>query len=142
MFCIRCRALPSIQSAASATRMPTTRISQLTPRTLTTPAASPSARFFSSTLLSTPTRALVSNQPLFSRAPSATTSSLPSIFSLLPPQTRAFSATAALGVKRNTFRPSRRVQKRRSGFLARNTSRKGRLVITRRRLKGRRAMSW
>jgi large subunit ribosomal protein L34 len=45
-------------------------------------------------------------------------------------------------VKRNTFRPSRRVQKRRSGFLARNTDRKGRLTIIRRRLKGRKAMSW
>ncbi|KAF7717356.1 Uncharacterized protein PECH_006705 [Penicillium ucsense] len=122
-------------------RMPAHRVSQLTPQSLTTPATIPSARLFSSTLLSSPTRALP-NQSLSSRTSSASTSFTPSISSLLPSQTRAFSATAALGVKRNTFRPSRRVQKRRSGFLTRNTDRKGRLIIIRRRLKGRRAMSW
>ncbi|KAJ5281607.1 hypothetical protein N7478_006979 [Penicillium angulare] len=57
-------------------------------------------------------------------------------------QTRAFSASASLGVRRVTFRPSRLVQKRRHGFLARNKSKKGRQTLTRRRVKGRRNMSW
>ncbi|GLI78638.1 hypothetical protein PoHVEF18_006958 [Penicillium ochrochloron] len=121
------------------------RISQFTPQTTTTPATLLSSRPFSSTLLSTPTRLQPgqTSQTLSSRlSPSTSALFTPSISSLLPPQSRAFSATAALGVKRNTFRPSRRVQKRRSGFLARNTDRKGRLTLIRRRLKGRKAMSW
>lgn len=121
---------------------PSFRISQFTPQTTTTPSTLLHPRPFSSTLLSTPTRLQPSqtSQTLSSRATSALFT--PSISSLLPPQSRAFSATASLGVKRNTFRPSRRVQKRRSGFLARNTDRKGRLTLIRRRLKGRKAMSW
>ncbi|KAK5791431.1 hypothetical protein VI817_006740 [Penicillium citrinum] len=102
-----------------------------------------SARSFSSTLLSTPVRPQQSQ--VLSRFPSTTLSATPSVSSLLSQQSqqsRAFSATAHLGVKRNTYNPSRRVQKRRSGFLARNKSQKGRLVLIRRRLKGRKAMSW
>ncbi|KAJ5112325.1 hypothetical protein N7532_000370 [Penicillium argentinense] len=104
-----------------------------------------SSRPFSSALLSAPVRP---QQPqTFSRLPSTSTStpttlSVSSLLSQQSQQSRTFSATASLGVKRNTFRPSRRVQKRRSGFLARNKDRKGRLTLIRRRLKGRKAMSW
>ncbi|KAJ5368377.1 uncharacterized protein N7496_008137 [Penicillium cataractarum] len=140
MLCLRCRALPSFQTTVSAMRTPMTRITQFTPQTTLTPTALLSSRPFSTTLLSTPTRLQTFSLSL--RTPSTPALSTPSISSLLPPQSRSFSATASLGVKRNTFRPSRRVQKRRSGFLARNTDRKGRLTIIRRRLKGRKAMSW
>ncbi|KAJ5438764.1 uncharacterized protein N7458_009762 [Penicillium daleae] len=135
MLCLRCRALPALQTPVSTMRTPMTR--PITPSTLL------AYRPFSTTLLSTPTR-LQQTQPqtLSLQTPSTSASLAPSISSLLPPQTRSFSATASLGVKRNTFRPSRRVQKRRSGFLARNTDRKGRLTIIRRRVKGRKAMSW
>lgn len=57
-------------------------------------------------------------------------------------QPRTFSTSAALGAKRNTYNPSRRVQKRRSGFLARVKSRTGRLLLARRRLKGRKNLSY
>ncbi|OOQ83255.1 60S ribosomal protein L34 [Penicillium brasilianum] len=143
MLCLRCRALPSFQATVSAMRTPMTRITQFTPQTSLTSTARLSSRPFSTTLLSTPTRLQPSQTlSLSPRTPSTSALSTPSISSLLPPQSRAFSATASLGVKRNTFRPSRRVQKRRSGFLARNTDRKGRLTLIRRRLKGRKAMSW
>ncbi|KAJ5176220.1 uncharacterized protein N7482_002097 [Penicillium canariense] len=141
MFCLRCRALPSLRTPVSAMHTPMNRISQFTPQTTFTPSALLSSRPFSSTLLSTPTRLQPTNT-LSSRVPSTLALTTPSISSSLPSQIRPFSATAYLGVKRSTFRPSRRVQKRRSGFLARNTSRKGRLTIIRRRLKGRKAMSW
>jgi large subunit ribosomal protein L34 len=65
-----------------------------------------------------------------------------SLLAQQPFQARAFSASASLGVRRVTYNPSRRVQKRRHGFLARNKAQKGRLTLTRRRTKGRKAMSW
>lgn len=57
-------------------------------------------------------------------------------------QTRSFSATPSLGVKRRTYNPSRRVQKRRHGFLARKRTRGGRMVLANRRAKGKKALSW
>ncbi|KAJ5673819.1 hypothetical protein N7462_009258 [Penicillium macrosclerotiorum] len=122
-------------------RTPMNRISQFTPSATITPSTFLTSRSFSSTLLSTPTR-LQSMQTVSSRLPSTSALTIPSIPSLLPQQNRSFSATASLGVKRSTFRPSRRVQKRRHGFLSRNTARKGRLTVIRRRLKGRKAVSW
>ncbi|KAF3403095.1 hypothetical protein DPV78_004356 [Talaromyces pinophilus] len=57
-------------------------------------------------------------------------------------QIRSFSASASLAGKRATYRPSRLVQKRRHGFLARLRTRTGRKIIMRRRLKGRKDLSW
>uniref|UniRef100_A0A093V814 Large ribosomal subunit protein bL34m n=1 Tax=Talaromyces marneffei PM1 TaxID=1077442 RepID=A0A093V814_TALMA len=57
-------------------------------------------------------------------------------------QIRSFSASACLAGKRATYRPSRLVQKRRHGFLARLRTRTGRKIIMRRRLKGRKDLSW
>lgn len=57
-------------------------------------------------------------------------------------QSRSFSASAALGAKRDTYNPSRRVQKRRHGFLARLRTRSGRKVLQRRKLRGKKALSW
>ncbi|KAL1958754.1 hypothetical protein VTO42DRAFT_3873 [Malbranchea cinnamomea] len=66
----------------------------------------------------------------------------PIISSLASLPSRNFSASAALGVKRVTYNPSRRVQKRRHGFLARLRSRSGRKILKRRRAKGRKYLSW
>ncbi|KAJ5227179.1 uncharacterized protein N7469_007185 [Penicillium citrinum] len=142
MLCFRCRAVPSLRASVSTPRALMNSASPFAVQSKATTSAF-SARSFSSTLLSTPVRPQQSQ--VLSRLPSTTLSATPSVSSLLSQQSqqsRAFSATAHLGVKRNTYNPSRRVQKRRSGFLARNKSQKGRLVLIRRRLKGRKAMSW
>lgn len=57
-------------------------------------------------------------------------------------QTSSFSTSATLGQKRWTYNPSRRVQKRRHGFLARSKSADGRKILARRRAKGRKTLSW
>ncbi|QKX62681.1 uncharacterized protein TRUGW13939_09842 [Talaromyces rugulosus] len=62
--------------------------------------------------------------------------------SLFDQKIRSFSATACLGGKRRTYNPSRRVQKRRHGFLSRLRTRSGREILKRRRLKGRKNLSW
>ncbi|KAJ5542491.1 hypothetical protein N7461_008494, partial [Penicillium sp. DV-2018c] len=72
----------------------------------------------------------------------AVITSLPTGFPSAPQQTRSFSASASLGVRRVTFRPSRRVQKRRHGYLARKKDRNGRKTLIRRTMKGRRQLSW
>ncbi|OQD74097.1 hypothetical protein PENDEC_c012G04033 [Penicillium decumbens] len=137
---LRCRALPTIRAPVSSTT-PMTRILQFTPRTTSTPSILSSRPF--SSLLSTPTRSQPSQS--LSRLPftsSPITSSVSSLLTQKPFQTRSFSATASLGVRRSTYRPSRRIQKRRHGFLSRNKDHKGRKTLTRRRMKGRKAMSW
>lgn len=170
MLCLRCRALPSIRTPVSSIRTPmnrcatqlsaaSNRVHQKTNQTSiqrnriaqpSTPRISNSnstSRPFSS-LLSTPTRLQPTQTPsLPSRLPSTSTStplslSVSSVLAQQSQQTRSFSATASLGVRRVTFRPSRRVQKRRHGFLSRNNDRKGRQTLTRRRVKGRKNMSW
>ncbi|KAF7160581.1 hypothetical protein CNMCM5623_006202 [Aspergillus felis] len=120
------RAVPS--ALRTAMRLPT--------RTLTTSLSTP-LRTFSSALRSQPT-------PLTQSLPSFRTS-LTSASSLsfgLTQQTRSFSASASLAGKRTTYNPSRRVQKRRHGFLARLRSRGGRKVLLHRRAKGRKSLSW
>ncbi|BCR92036.1 mitochondrial 54S ribosomal protein bL34m [Aspergillus chevalieri] len=62
--------------------------------------------------------------------------------SALNSQTRPFSASACLAGKRITYNPSRRVQKRRHGFLARLRTRGGRKILMRRRARGKKALSW
>jgi len=57
-------------------------------------------------------------------------------------QTREFSSSAMLCGPRDTYNPSRRVQKRRHGYLARLKTKAGRDILKRRRLKGRRDLSW
>ncbi|RMZ89241.1 hypothetical protein DV736_g3540, partial [Chaetothyriales sp. CBS 134916] len=56
-----------------------------------------------------------------------------------------FSTSAALqGYRRrmDTYSPSRRVQKRRHGYLARLKTKSGRNILKRRQLKGKRFLSW
>ncbi|CAI7586472.1 unnamed protein product [Penicillium bialowiezense] len=127
MFCLAPRAVPSA-FRATAMRTPVN----------STPSTMLSSRAFSS-LLSTPRL-----QPkLGARLPTTTLSSpLSSLLSRVPGQSRSFSASASLGVRRVTFRPSRRVQKRRHGYLARKKDRNGRKILVRRTMKGRKELSW
>ena len=53
----------------------------------------------------------------------------------------ALASTQVRNGPRNTFDPSHRVRKRRSGFLARLRTRKGRNTLTRRKVKGRSTLS-
>ncbi|KAL2368391.1 hypothetical protein BDBG_01825 [Blastomyces gilchristii SLH14081] len=79
----------------------------------------------------------------FAQPTSATTAGLPLLSLSIPSfPTRPFSASAALGAKRVTFNPSRRVQKRRHGFLARLKTQSGRKILARRRARGRKYLSW
>lgn len=58
---------------------------------------------------------------------------------------RLFSTTSALmGHRRrmDTFSPSRRIQKRRHGYLARIRTKSGQAILKRRALKGRKYLSW
>ncbi|KAN0075703.1 Ribosomal protein L34 domain containing protein [Elaphomyces granulatus] len=59
-----------------------------------------------------------------------------------PSANRTFSSSISLSAPRKTFRPSRRVQKRRHGFLARLRTRTGQAILKRRRAKGRKFLSW
>ncbi|KAJ5474526.1 Ribosomal protein L34 [Penicillium sp. IBT 31633x] len=140
MFCLRSRAVPST-FRAMRTSMNT--FAQI-PQQPSTASQVLSSRSFSS-LLSTPTR-FQPSQTLGARLSSPTTTAFSPLSSLLslkaPQQTRSFSASASLGVRRVTFRPSRRVQKRRHGYLARKKDRNGRKILVRRTLKGRKELSW
>ncbi|GFF53649.1 50S ribosomal protein L34 [Aspergillus lentulus] len=131
MLCFQCRAVPSalrIAMRSQPFRLPT--------QTLTTSLSTP-LRTFSSALRSQPTL-------LTQSLPSFRTSLTPvsSLSFSLTEQTRSFSASASLAGKRATYNPSRRVQKRRHGFLARLRSRGGRKVLQHRRAKGRKSLSW
>ena len=95
------------------------------------------------TRFSSPSSSLLSSAQRTTLLTSATPSFQSSPISLFSsPSTRSFSATAFLGAKRDTYNHSRRVQKRRHGFLARLKSRGGRKVLMRRRAKGRTNLSW
>ncbi|OQE42110.1 hypothetical protein PENCOP_c004G02707 [Penicillium coprophilum] len=148
MFCLRARAVPStFRATTSAMRTPMNRFAKI-PQQLSTPSTTLSSRSFSS-LLSTPTR-FQPSRTLGARLSSPITTATASAFSPLsslrsqkaPSQSRSFSASASLGVRRVTFRPSRRVQKRRHGYLARKKDRNGRKTLIRRTLKGRKELSW
>ncbi|PLB34413.1 mitochondrial 54S ribosomal protein bL34m [Aspergillus candidus] len=135
MLCLRCRALPSAFKAPAApiARFQIPRAIQPTPlRTLST--------------IHTPQQSVLSaiRRPSAFTSPSPSSSLSPSLplSPSLALQTRSFSASTSLAGKRATYNPSRRVQKRRHGFLARLRSRGGRLIIQRRRAKGRKSLSW
>ncbi|GAD96407.1 60S ribosomal protein L34 [Paecilomyces variotii No. 5] len=139
MLCLRCsRALPSAFNASSRV----TAQSQI----LRFASRTPSARTFSS-LLNSQRPALSihrAHSPIISSLAtnSANATAAPSAPLALTSQSRSFSASASLAGKRDTYNPSRRVQKRRHGFLARLRSRGGRKILLRRRAKGRKFLSW
>lgn len=84
-----------------------------------------------------PTRTIFSTTTTASVRPSPT-----SLLQSTSGDARTFSTTAALGARRSTYNPSRLVQKRRHGFLNRLRSRGGRGVLSRRRTKGRKNLTW
>ncbi|KAL4736861.1 ribosomal protein L34-domain-containing protein [Aspergillus similis] len=138
MFCLHCTTAPSTIRAATSLIT-----KQITP-TLRL-ASHPKLQYhfrpfsFSTTATTRPTLSLSrSQQP---QAPTQTLSLLPTSF-VNTRQVRSFSASASLGGKRATYNPSRRVQKRRHGFLARLRSKSGQKILARRRAKGRKSLSW
>ncbi|KAL4873222.1 ribosomal protein L34-domain-containing protein [Aspergillus spectabilis] len=130
MLCLRCRAIPSTLRTATSSIIKQTPLLSI---------QQPSKFRPFSLATTTTTRPSVLSQ-----------SQRPSLLSLLPTtsaisnqlQSRFFSASSSLGAKRNTYNPSRRVQKRRHGFLARLRSKGGMKIIKRRRARGRKNLSW
>ncbi|KAE8321719.1 60S ribosomal protein L34 [Aspergillus flavus] len=131
MLCFRCRAMPSALRTYSS---PMSMSRYLTPKTTTTTPFS---------TLSSPLRPMTNfTTTIRPQLQTLSNTQLPSAATPSAQQTRSFSASASLAGKRATYNPSRRVQKRRHGFLARVRSRGGRMIILRRRAKGRKSLSW
>ncbi|RMD39652.1 hypothetical protein DV735_g5490, partial [Chaetothyriales sp. CBS 134920] len=122
---------PRLQAASSIVGLtaPLYR-SSITPATWSSPSALLSHRSFSALSPALSTRPLLSS----------TTTAAPAQRLSQP-----FSTSSALqGYRRrmDTYSPSRRVQKRRHGYLARLKTKAGRNILKRRQLKGRRFLSW
>ncbi|KAL7270624.1 hypothetical protein RUND412_006667 [Rhizina undulata] len=76
--------------------------------------------------------------------PTTTPTSMTGITATIAPRISDHPALRALQVRngpRNTFDPSHRVRKRRYGFLARRKTRTGRMILMRRREKGRKSLT-
>ncbi|KLJ11313.1 hypothetical protein EMPG_13416 [Blastomyces silverae] len=129
---------PQFQSSRSQSRAFSHLLSKRQPTTATV-ATSSSQPSILHNLLRSPT-----TPTAFAQSTGPTTAGLPLLPVSIPsfPTTRPFSASAALGAKRNTYNPSRRVQKRRHGFLARLRTTSGRKILARRRARGRKYLSW
>ncbi|RAH82668.1 hypothetical protein BO86DRAFT_388509 [Aspergillus japonicus CBS 114.51] len=130
--------IPISAHAAAAARASTARAATTTTTTSIRTLITSSSAF-------SPLRAQLSHQP---RTPSTilSTSAFPHSSTITSPaaqqQSRSFSASACLLGKRSTYNPSRRVQKRRHGFLSRVKTRTGRMIIQRRKARGRKNLSW
>ncbi|KAL5003881.1 ribosomal protein L34-domain-containing protein [Aspergillus recurvatus] len=138
MLCLQCRAVPLAFRAAT---FPITK--QITPafsRASQIPLQFQSRPFSLAT--SAPTRLSLSLLRSQQAQAHAQTHSLLQTMSAVTQQARSFSASASFGGKRATYNPSRRVQKRRHGFLARLRSKSGQKILARRRAKGRKSLSW
>lgn len=165
MLCLRCRVLPSAFRTYMSSSSSTSAMSQMTRYVYSTQIPNPYPymtpmetnrhdRLQTSTPsfpLRTFSSAISSSSPIQQalRRPSTTTtqSLLRTSLSGAAPgsgsaQTRSFSASASLAGKRTTYNPSRRVQKRRHGFLARLRTRAGRKILKNRKAKGRKYLSW
>ncbi|RAL08976.1 mitochondrial 54S ribosomal protein bL34m [Aspergillus homomorphus CBS 101889] len=147
MLCFQCRAVPASlrSSMTAATRLP---ISAPTSAARASTTTTPIRTLITTTSAFSPLRAQLRNP----QRPQSSTI-FPSISAPLLPsttfpcttalqQSRSFSASASLLGKRATYNPSRRVQKRRHGFLSRVKTRGGRKIIQRRRARGRKNLSW
>lgn len=76
--------------------------------------------------------------------PVTATSTVTGVADALAPRISASPVLRALQVRngpRDTFNPSHRIRKRRSGFLSRSKTRTGRSTLKRRQLKGRKTLS-
>ena len=118
----------------------TTSFTSRRPTLLLSPSSPSSSRSSFSSLMAVgrtvPSQIRANQQP--SSSPTATLSlRLPGTAPIHP----AARAMQVRYVARDTFNPSHRVRKRRHGFLARNRSKAGRRILTRRRLKGRNTLS-
>ncbi|PGH15856.1 ribosomal protein L34 [Polytolypa hystricis UAMH7299] len=135
MLCLRCSGLRALGSSAA---LSSRRVSTQIPMRSFSSLLTPQRTFFTPLICPTP-----SSSPLLpsQSITNAIRSSLPTT-SFQQQPARAFSATALLGGPRDTYNPSRRVQKRRHGFLARLRSRTGRKMLMRRRARGRKTLSW
>ncbi|KAL4921288.1 ribosomal protein L34-domain-containing protein [Aspergillus aurantiobrunneus] len=136
MLCLQCRTIPSALRTATSSIIKQAN-SSLSPLSSLS-RASQFRPFSLATTTISPTRPTLSAVPRQSQEPQ----SLLQITSAISQHSRSFSTTASLAGKRNTFNPSRRVQKRRHGFLARLRTKSGRKIIARRRAKGRKTLSW
>ncbi|KAL2833446.1 ribosomal protein L34-domain-containing protein [Aspergillus cavernicola] len=134
MLCLRCRVIPSAlrtatppitrQAIPTVAPLSLSRTSHLRPFSLAT------------TTLTRPT--LTHQTPSTSSLLAAAAAATPTFSQ----KSRSFSASASLAGRRSTYNPSRRVQKRRHGFLSRLRTKNGRKIFTRRREKGRKNLSW
>ncbi|KAI5241423.1 hypothetical protein E4T47_06797 [Aureobasidium subglaciale] len=131
MSLLRCtRHIAQVRSSLNLTSTASLLQSTLRPLAASQPAQSRTFSLLSArrpTLPSTPTSTLSLN----------TTLELPT----LPAASTTLTLLQARGPKRDTFDPSHRVRKRRSGFLARLRTRNGRNLLKRRRLKKRSTLS-
>ncbi|KKK20673.1 hypothetical protein P175DRAFT_0471638 [Aspergillus ochraceoroseus IBT 24754] len=135
MLCVRCRAIPSALRTATS----------LTTRQLIAPVSPLSSLPSQLRSFSLATRPSIHPQPHLQSSLSSIRSHIQSTLSASPSpaqQTRSFSASSSLAGKRTTYNPSRRVQKRRHGFLTRLRSKGGRKILLRRKAKGRKSLSW
>ncbi|OJJ53210.1 hypothetical protein ASPSYDRAFT_51343 [Aspergillus sydowii CBS 593.65] len=136
MLCLQCRAVPSALRTATAS---ITKQARPALNPLTSLSRAPQSRPFSlATSTIAPTRPTLPALP----SQSQQTQSLAPVTSAIAQQSRSFSASSSLAGRRSTYNPSRRVQKRRHGFLSRLRTKSGRKIIARRRDKGRKSMSW
>ncbi|KAI4719792.1 hypothetical protein E4T48_04005 [Aureobasidium sp. EXF-10727] len=107
--------------------------------------SSPSGRIPARTIASLPFRTfslLSSRRPTLPTTPTSTLSLNTTLeLPTLPAASTTLTLLQARGPKRDTFDPSHRVRKRRSGFLARIRTRNGRNLIKRRLLKKRSTLS-
>lgn len=141
MLCLRCRALPSALRTSAmqsqVTRIPFSQPPSSSLRAFSAISPFPAHQFLRPSTQNVHVPSLF--RPSLSTAPQ---SGLGFAFASSPAQTRSFSASASLGGKRRTYNPSRRVQKRRHGFLARLRTRAGRKILKNRKAKGRKYLSW
>ncbi|CAD0092740.1 unnamed protein product [Aureobasidium mustum] len=89
-----------------------------------------------------PTRTIATRRPTLPTTPTSTLSLNTTLeLPTLPAASTTLTLLQARGPKRDTYDPSHRVRKRRSGFLARIRTRNGRNLIKRRLLKKRSTLS-
>ncbi|KAK4615858.1 hypothetical protein CLAFUW4_10324 [Fulvia fulva] len=127
MLCLRCL------------RAPLERVSQSTLQavlSIRASSASQSAQKRSFGVLSS----LPSRPTIFPARPSLPASEVQAT-TLQPTSQPGLSALQVRGAKRDTFKPSHVVRKRRHGFLSRLRTRTGRMILKRRRMKGRNTLS-
>ncbi|EME39246.1 hypothetical protein DOTSEDRAFT_179696 [Dothistroma septosporum NZE10] len=127
MLCLRCLRAP-LESISRSTR-------QAAPLIRSSSVAQPVQRRSFGVLSSLPSR------PTILPARAALPASELQATTLQPTSPPGLSILQVRGAKRDTFKPSHVVRKRRHGFLSRLRTRTGRMILKRRRMKGRNTLS-